>query len=155
MLNKLQIIGHIGQDAKTTQFSDGNVIAHFSVATTEPSVTTSKGQVIPERTTWHRINLYGNLAAAVHQSLLKGTKVYCEGPLIQREYADKTTGEVVTTLEMDCRYIEFLTPKPKQQTPKPEDAEQTDNETIPEPTAPAPTADEAPAPKKRNGKQTS
>lgn len=146
MLNKLQIIGHIGQDAKTTQFSDGNVIAHFSVATTEPSVTTSKGQVIPERTTWHRINMYGNLAAAVHQSLLKGTKVYCEGPLIQREYADKKTGEVITTMEMDCRYIEFLTPKPTQ-TPRPEDAAQNGEE-CPAQTAPAPTADEAPAAKK-------
>ena len=152
MLNKLQIIGHIGQDAKTTQFSDGNVIAHFSVATTEPSVTTSKGQVIPERTTWHRVNIYGNLAAAVHQSLLKGTKVYCEGPLIQREYADKKTGEVITTLEMDCRYIEFLTPKQTTQTPKPEDAEQ---EECPAQTAPAPTADEAPAARKSHAKQTS
>ena len=152
MLNKLQIIGHIGQDAKTTQFSDGNVIAHFSVATTEPSVTTSKGQVIPERTTWHKVNMYGNLAATVHKSLLKGTKVYCEGPLIQREYADKKTGEVITTLEMDCRYIEFLTPKPTQQTPRPEDAEQ---EECPAQTAPAPTADEAPVARKSNAKQTS
>lgn len=151
MLNKLQIIGHIGQDAKTTQFSDGNVIAHFSVATTEPSVTTSKGQVIPERTTWHRVNMYGNLAAAVHQSLTKGTKVYCEGPLIQREYADKKTGEVITTLEMDCRYIEFLTPK-QTQTPRHEDAER---EECPAQTAPAPTADEAPAERKSHAKQTS
>lgn len=126
MLNKLQIIGHIGQDASIYNFSDGNIVASFNVATTEPAVTTSKGQNIPERTTWHRINVFGKLAQAVSGSLRKGTKVYCEGPLIMKERADKQTGEVYRNLEMDCKYLEFLSPKRENQP-------QTD---IPAPTIP-------------------
>lgn len=112
MLNKLQLIGHVGQDADCHTFPDGNIALHFSLATTQPAVTTSRGQVIPEHTTWHRINVYGALAKTVAASIVKGAKLYCEGALLGREYVDKTSGEVRQVLEMDCRYIEYLSPRP-------------------------------------------
>lgn len=110
MLNRLMLIGHLGQDPIVIPLRD-NVIVHFSVATTQPEYVTAKGQIVPERTTWHKINCYGSLAKSCAQYLKKGHKVYVEGTLVGKEYTDKQTGEVRQSLECEAASIEFLTPK--------------------------------------------
>lgn len=111
MLNKIQIIGNLGADPKIVQLRDG-VIVHISVATTEPEYMTARGQMVPERTTWHRVNIYGNMAKQAAQSLYKGSKVYVEGKLVNHQYPNKETGEILNSLEIECNYLEFLSPKP-------------------------------------------
>lgn len=127
MLNKQLLIGHLGEDPEVGQTPDGNTYTRFRIATTERSFTTARGQVVPERTTWHNIETWGNLARSVRDNLHKGSKVYIEGIHHTRDYQDKD-GKMQTWHSCDATYIEFLTPKPTD--PKP---------TEPKPTGPKPT----------------
>ena len=140
MLNKLQIIGNCGSEPRIVQLRD-SIIVHVSVATTEPEYMTERGQMVPERTTWHRLNIYGNMAKSAAQFLHKGSKVYAEGKLINHQFADKTTGELKDSLELDVQYLEFLTSRA--------DSEKL-TETEAEDTAPAPNT--PPAEKKQKSK---
>lgn len=68
---KLSLTGHIGKDAELKQSQNGKTYCKFSVAVTE-----TKKQ---DKTTWVSCILFGNLATAIHQYLVKGTKVYVDG----------------------------------------------------------------------------
>jgi single-strand DNA-binding protein len=87
MLNKITLIGRVGNDPEIKQF-ETNKVANFSLATTERGYKTSSGREIPERTDWHRIIVWGGLAKVVEGYVKKGSKVYVEGKLRYREYAD-------------------------------------------------------------------
>lgn len=112
MLNKLLLIGNVGADPECGQTADGNNYAKFNIATTERSFTTSRGQVVPERTTWHKCECWGGLARAVQDNVKKGDKVYVEAIHHTRDYQDKD-GRTLTWEYNDVNYIEFLTPKTK------------------------------------------
>ena len=106
MLNKQLLIGHLGADPECGQFQDGTYFARFRMATTERSFTTAKGQVVPERTTWHNVDCFGGLARVVQQNLHKGDKVYVEGIHHTREYEQDSKTQTWHTC--DANYIEFL-----------------------------------------------
>lgn len=112
MLNKMLLIGHVGADPEIGQTSDGNTYARFRLATTERSFTTQKGQVVPERTTWHNIECWGGLAKIVQEHVEKGSKLYVEGIAHTRDYEDKDKRQM-TWHYIDANYIEFLSPKEK------------------------------------------
>lgn len=114
MLNKILLIGHVGADPETGQTADGNNYARFRLATTERSFTTSRGQVVPERTTWHNCECWGGLARVVQENVRKGEKLYIEAVHHTRDYQDKE-GRTSTWHYNDISYMEFLTPKTNNQ----------------------------------------
>lgn len=118
MLNKQLLIGHVAEDPECGQLADGNSWARFRVGTTERSFTTSRGQQVPERTTWHNVECWGGLARVIQENVHKGDKLYIEGIHHTREYTNKD-GRQDTWHSCDATYIEFLTPKKVEQPTSP------------------------------------
>ena len=86
--NRVQLLGHLGQDVELRELSQGNKLARFSLATNEFR-RTQNGQ--PEKiATWHNIVAWGQTAATMSEILRKGTKVFIEGKIVYRQYETKT-----------------------------------------------------------------
>ena len=86
MKNKVQLIGHVGQDPEIKQLENGRV-ANFTIATNE-SYTNAKGEKV-EQTEWHRVSAWGKTVDIIEQLLKKGSHVAIEGKLTHRSYDDK------------------------------------------------------------------
>lgn len=115
MLNKAQVIGHLGQDPKITIMQQGRgTIASFSVATTEKGYTRRDGAQVPERTEWHNIVCFGRIAEVVKAYLRKGSKVFIEGKMRTRSYEDQN-GIKRTVMEINAELLEMLDSKPTTQ----------------------------------------
>ncbi|TXD98508.1 single-stranded DNA-binding protein [Psychrobacter frigidicola] len=84
-VNKVIIIGNLGADPETRQFSNGGSVTNISVATSEQWTDKQSGEK-REATEWHRIALYNRLGEIAAQYLRKGSKVYIEGSLQTRKY---------------------------------------------------------------------
>ena len=83
-VNKVILIGNLGNDVELRYTQDGRPIANISLATSE-SWTDRNGQK-QEQTEWHRVSLFGKLAEIANQYLHKGSKVYIEGKLQTSKY---------------------------------------------------------------------
>lgn len=83
-MNKVILIGHLGQNPEMRFMPDGNRVANVSMATTE-RWKDAQGQR-QERTEWHRIVFYRRLAEIVGEYLAKGSKVMVEGRLQTRQW---------------------------------------------------------------------
>lgn len=103
-VNKVILIGNLGQDPEVRYMPNGNAVANITVATSE-SWKDQQGQM-QERTEWHRCVLYRRLAEIAGEYLKKGSKVYLEGRLQTREWQDQqgqkryTTEIVVNEMQM-------------------------------------------------------
>lgn len=86
-LNKVLLMGYVGQDPKITETSSGK-IATLQLATTTKGFTTKNGSEIPERTEWHNLVMYGKLAEVAERYVSKGSPLYVEGKLKTRSYED-------------------------------------------------------------------
>ena len=86
MKNRVQLIGHVGQDPEIKQLESGRV-ANFTIATNE-SYTNAKGEKV-EQTEWHRVSAWGKTVDIIEQFLTKGSHVAVEGKLTHRSYDDK------------------------------------------------------------------
>jgi single-strand DNA-binding protein len=86
MKNRVQLIGHVGQDPEIKQLESGRV-ANFTIATNE-SYTNAKGEKV-EQTEWHRVSAWGKTVDIIEQFLKKGSHVAIEGKLTHRNYDDK------------------------------------------------------------------
>ncbi|MBK1620246.1 single-stranded DNA-binding protein [Lamprobacter modestohalophilus] len=95
MLNKVQLIGHLGRDPEQRQTKDGNAVTTLSLATSE-RWKDQAGQR-QERTEWHRIVLFNRSAEVAGQYLTKGSRVYLEGRLQTRQWQDQAGQERTTT----------------------------------------------------------
>lgn len=84
-MQKLFVVGNLGQDAELKVFGDGNSVLNFSVASTEKWNDKSTGER-KERTEWFRCKMGGKRANALAQYLTKGTKVAVTGSLETRTY---------------------------------------------------------------------
>lgn len=87
MLNKVILIGRLGQEPTIRHIPNGEAVCNFSVATSE-SWNDRNGQRV-ERTEWHNITMYRRLAEIAGQYLKKGSQVYLEGKIQSRKYTDK------------------------------------------------------------------
>ena len=92
--NKVQLIGHLGQDPEIVNLEGGNKLAKFSIATTD-SYKNANGEKVDD-TQWHNIVGWGKTAEIVENYLIKGKQVAIEGKLTHRSYETK---------EGDKRYI--------------------------------------------------
>ncbi len=87
-VNKVIIVGRLGQDPDVRQFSNGGGVTHISVATSEKWTDRNTGEP-REQTEWHRISLFNRLGEIAAQYLRKGALVYIEGSLHTRKYTDQ------------------------------------------------------------------
>jgi len=104
-INKVIIIGRLGQDPEIKYTPSGAAVCNFSVATSE-SWTDKSGQK-QEKTEWHRIVVWGKLAELSNQYLAKGRQCFVEGSLQTRSWDDQNGNKKYTT-EINARNIQFL-----------------------------------------------
>lgn len=75
-LNQATIIGYVGDVPKISNTQNGRKVASFAIATTEKGYTSKSGVQYPDRTEWHNIVLWGNLAEIAEKYLRKGSSVF-------------------------------------------------------------------------------
>ena len=109
-VNKVILLGNVGQDPKVKYFDSGSAVATFSLATTDRAYTLANGTQVPERTEWHNIVASNRWADIVDKYLHKGDKLYVEGKLRTRTYTDQA-GATRYVTEVYVDYFEMLTPK--------------------------------------------
>lgn len=85
--NRVQLIGHLGQDPELKTIDSGKKVARFTLAT-DDGYKNSDGQKVNE-TTWHNIVAWNGLADLSEKFLKKGRKVAVEGRIVYRSYEDK------------------------------------------------------------------
>lgn len=87
-VNKVIILGRLGQDPEVRSTASGTQVVNLNVATTEVGRADQSGQRA-EQTEWHRIVLFGKTAEIAAQYLSKGSQVYIEGRLQTRKWQDQ------------------------------------------------------------------
>ncbi|WP_299804533.1 single-stranded DNA-binding protein [uncultured Shewanella sp.] len=87
-VNKVILVGNLGQDPEVRYMPNGNAVANITVATSE-SWKDQQGQQ-QERTEWHRVVMFGKLAEITGEYLRKGSQVYLEGKLQTRKWKDQS-----------------------------------------------------------------
>jgi single-strand DNA-binding protein len=85
--NKVQLIGHVGQEPEIKTFEGGKKLANITLATNE-SYTNAKGEKV-EQTEWHRLVAWGKTADLIESFVTKGKEIAIEGKLTHRSYDDK------------------------------------------------------------------
>ena len=105
-VNKVILVGNVGQDPELKYTPSGAAVTNFSVATNEVWKDNDGNQ--QERTEWHRIVLWRKLAEVAGEWLKKGKKVYIEGKLQTRSWEDKDGVKRYTTEIDGIRVIEIL-----------------------------------------------
>jgi single-strand DNA-binding protein len=96
-INKVILVGNVGQDPEIRTTGDGREIASFSLATSESWKDKSSGEK-REKTEWHRIVIFSQgLVGVVKNYVKKGSKLYLEGSLQTRKWTDKDGVEKYTT----------------------------------------------------------
>lgn len=107
-LNKVMLIGHLGDEVKMHYFDGGNSIGRFPLATNE-SYTNKDGDKVTT-TEWHNIVVRNKLAEICEKYLTKGDKIYCEGQIKSRQW-EGDDGQKRYTTEIHVRDLTFLTNK--------------------------------------------
>ena len=85
-VNKVILIGNVGSDPDVRYLDRGVAIANFNLATTERGYTMQNGTQVPDKTDWHAIVLWRNLAEWAERNIRKGMKLYVEGKLQTRTW---------------------------------------------------------------------
>ena len=87
-VNKVILVGNLGQKPEMRYTKDQQPIANFSIATSESWKDKSSGDMM-ERTEWHNVTFFGRIAEVVERYLDKGSKVYVEGRLQTDKWEDE------------------------------------------------------------------
>lgn len=87
-VNKVTLIGHLGNDPDVRTMPSGDIVATISIATTDRWKDKQSGET-REHTDWHRVQFWGRLAEIVDQYLRKGSMIYVEGSLRNNKWTDK------------------------------------------------------------------
>lgn len=95
-VNKVIIIGNLGQDPETRYMPSGSAVTNLRVATNESWKDKQTGEQ-KDRTEWHRVAMFGRLAEIAAEYLRKGSQVYIEGKLRTRKWQDKDGNDRYTT----------------------------------------------------------
>ncbi|MEJ2315392.1 MAG: single-stranded DNA-binding protein [Gammaproteobacteria bacterium] len=95
-VNKVILVGNLGQDPEVRYMPNGNAVTNISVATSESWKDKSTG-ADQERTEWHRVVMFRRLAEIAGEYLRKGSKVYIEGKLQTRKWQDQNGQDRYTT----------------------------------------------------------
>lgn len=95
-VNKVILIGNLGNDPEVRYTPNGNAVANITLATSESWRDKQSGE-LQDRTEWHRVVFFNRLAEIVGEYLRKGSKIYAEGSLRTRKWQDKNGIERYTT----------------------------------------------------------
>ncbi len=106
-VNKVILVGRLGNDPDVRYTAAGAAIANVSLATSETWQDKQTGER-QERTEWHRVVFFNRLAEIVKQYLHKGSQIYIEGSLRTNKWQDKNTGQDRYTTEIIAREMEML-----------------------------------------------
>jgi single-strand DNA-binding protein len=104
-VNKVILLGRLGQDPELKYTPGGAAVCNFSMATTE--AWTDKQGAKQEKTEWHRIVVWGKLAELCNQYLAKGRQAFVEGRLQTRSWDDKDGTKRYTT-EVMAATVQFI-----------------------------------------------
>ncbi|HGN1931973.1 TPA: single-stranded DNA-binding protein [Providencia rettgeri] len=95
-VNKVILIGHLGQDPEIRYMPSGGAVANLTLATSESWRDKQSGEM-REKTEWHRVCIFGKLAEVAGEYLKKGSQVYIEGSLQTRKWQDQSGQDRYTT----------------------------------------------------------
>ncbi len=95
-VNKVILVGNLGQDPEVRYMPNGGAVASITLATSESWRDKATGEQ-KEKTEWHRIVLFGKLAEVAGEYLRKGSQVYIEGALQTRKWQDQSGQDRYTT----------------------------------------------------------
>ncbi|WP_318369661.1 single-stranded DNA-binding protein SSB1 [Enterobacter sp.] len=95
-VNKVILVGNLGQDPEVRYMPNGGAVANITLATSESWRDKNTGET-KEQTEWHRVVLFGKLAEIAGEYLRKGSQVYIEGSLRTRKWTDQSGQERYTT----------------------------------------------------------
>lgn len=109
-MNKVMLIGNVGVEPDVRYYDQDQAVAMVRLATTERGYTLQNGTQVPDRTDWHNLVFYRQLAKIVEKYVHKGDKLYVEGKVRNRSYDDKQgIKRFVTEIYVDN--MELLTPR--------------------------------------------
>ncbi|GAK83404.1 single-stranded DNA-binding protein [Vibrio ponticus] len=95
-VNKVILVGNLGQDPEVRYMPSGGAVANITVATSESWRDKATGEQ-REKTEWHRVSLFGKLAEVAGEYLRKGSQVYIEGQLQTRKWQNQQGQDQYTT----------------------------------------------------------
>lgn len=95
-VNKVILVGNLGQDPEVRYMPNGGAVANITLATSESWRDKQTGEM-KEQTEWHRVVLFGKLAEVASEYLRKGSQVYIEGQLRTRKWTDQSGQDKYTT----------------------------------------------------------
>jgi len=134
-LNKVMLIGHLGDEVKMHYFEGGGCVGRFPLATNETYTNKQTNERVTN-TEWHNIVVRNKAAEICEKYLTKGDRVYIEGKLKTRKWQDEKGMDRYTT-EIQCTDFTFLTTKSESQggTPneQPSNPENQPQQTLNEP----------------------
>lgn len=131
-INKVILVGNLGNDPEVRYSQSGAAITTISVATSESWK--DKDGNMQERTEWHRVKFFGKLAEIAGEYLKKGRQVYIEGSLRTEKYTDKAGVEKYST-DIIANEMQMLGGKPGEGDERP--ARSSDKRAGPSKSAPA------------------
>jgi single-strand DNA-binding protein len=105
-INKVILVGNLGNDPETKYSASGSAITNLSIATSESWKDKQTGEPV-EKTEWHRVVGFNRLAEIMGEYLRKGSKVYIEGQLQTRKWQDKEGNDRYST-EIVARDMQML-----------------------------------------------
>ena len=106
-INKVILVGNLGNDPEVRYTPNGSAVANITLATSTSWRDKQTGE-LQERTEWHRVAFFNRLAEIVGEYLHKGSKIYVEGSLRTRKWQDKTTGADRYTTEIIANEMQML-----------------------------------------------
>ena len=111
-INKVILVGNLGQDPETRNMPSGGAVTNISIATSEQWKDKQTGEQ-KERTEWHKVAFFGRLAEIAAEYLSKGSQVYVEGKLRTRKWQDRDGNDRWTT-EVIADELQMLGGRAKQ-----------------------------------------
>ncbi len=118
-VNKVILIGNVGNDPEVRYLDRGVAIANINLATTERGYVMQNGTQVPDRTEWHNLVLWRNLAEWSERFLRKGMKIYVEGKLQTRRW--ERDGQQRQRTEVIVENVQVLYRPPQYQNPQEEE----------------------------------
>lgn len=115
-MNKLCLIGFLGQDPETKNLPSGDIVVNTSIATTEKWKDKQGNK--QEKTTWFRLAFFGKLGEIAAQYLRKGSQIYVEGTVSARAWISEKHVEPQASMEVRVRELQMLSSKQQEERPQ-------------------------------------
>jgi single-strand DNA-binding protein len=129
-LNKVMLIGHLGDEVKMHYFEGGGCVGRFPLATNETYTIKQTNERVTN-TEWHNVVVRNKAAEICEKYLTKGDRVYIEGKLKTRKWQDEKGMDRYTT-EIQCTDFTFLTTKSESQDGDSSNQQQSDTQNQPQ-----------------------